>query len=251
MNKEAIKDLLYRLADDELIIGHRNSEWTGMGPILEEDIAFASMAQDEIGHAQAFYMLLQELGEQDPDTVAFTRPANLFKNSQLVEHPNYDYAFSLARHFCYEVAEFIRLNDLCRSSYKPLAELAAKLVREEKYHFLHAKTWFNQLANANQDSYNRMQTAFNQAFPMAFSLFEPTEFTDVLAETGVQSGELVLLEKWAMEIENILKETRISIPNDFDPKLHFGGRVGIHTEHLNPLVSEMTEVYSIDPSAKW
>ena len=98
MNTEAVKELLYKMADDLLIIGHRNSEWTGLGPILEEDIAFSSMAQDKIGQSQALFQLLHELGEQEPDTVAFTRNANQFHNAQFVELPNGDYDFSFMTH---------------------------------------------------------------------------------------------------------------------------------------------------------
>ncbi|HEX2900622.1 MAG TPA: Phenylacetic acid catabolic protein, partial [Bacteroidia bacterium] len=125
MNTEAIKDLLYRLGDDDLILGHRQSEWTGIGPILEEDIAFSSMAQDEIGHAQAYYVILNELfGEPTPDVIGFGRKADAFRSSQLVEHPIGDYAFSLIRHALYDIAESIRLEELTRSSFRPLAELA-------------------------------------------------------------------------------------------------------------------------------
>ena len=93
MNEEAIKELLYKIADDQLILGHRNSEWTGFGPLLEEDIAFSSMAQDKIGHSLAMYTLLNDLGEQDPDTVAFARHADQFHNCTLVELPNGEYEF--------------------------------------------------------------------------------------------------------------------------------------------------------------
>ena len=98
MSTQALKELLYKIADDQLILGHRNSEWTGFGPLLEEDIAFSSMAQDKIGHSYALYQMLHELGEQDPDTIAFMRAGSLFHNSLLVELPNGEYDFSLIRH---------------------------------------------------------------------------------------------------------------------------------------------------------
>mgnify|MGYP002625976592 CR=1 FL=1 len=97
MNNDALKELLYKMADDLLILGHRNSEWTGMGPLLEEDIAFSSMAQDKIGQSLALYTMLQELGEQDPDTVAFTRNANQFHNCILAELRNGEYDSTLIR----------------------------------------------------------------------------------------------------------------------------------------------------------
>ena len=127
MNIPALKDLLYKMADDQLILGHRNSEWTGFGPLLEEDIAFSSMAQDKIGHSLALYTLLHQLGEREPDTVAFTRNANQFHNSVLVELPNNEYDFSLIRHFLYDTAEALRFEMLKNSSYEPLAQVARKV----------------------------------------------------------------------------------------------------------------------------
>src|SRR6478736_3088749 len=99
MNQDALKELLYKIADDLLILGHRNSEWTGFGPLLEEDVAFSSMAQDKIGQSHALFSILHSLGEQDEDTVAFMRHASLFHNCQFVELPNGEYDFSLIRHF--------------------------------------------------------------------------------------------------------------------------------------------------------
>src|SRR6187431_2797996 len=121
MNTEAIKELLYKMADDLLIIGHRNSEWTGLGPILEEDIAFSSMAQDKLGHAFALYTVLNKMGEPDPDTLAFTRKENQMKCCHLVEYPIGDYAFSLMRHFLFDEAEALRFEMLSESSFEDLA----------------------------------------------------------------------------------------------------------------------------------
>eukprot|EP01036_Dinobryon_divergens_P007510 gene7510-10013_t len=122
------------MADDLLIIGHRNGEWTGFGPLLEEDIAFSSMAQDKIGQALALYTILNQMGEQDPDTIAFMRNANQFHCSQLVEQPNGEYDFSLVRHFLYDHADLLRFESLATSSFSPLAKVARKVKGEVKYH---------------------------------------------------------------------------------------------------------------------
>src|SRR5688500_3563787 len=148
MNQSALRELLYKIADDQLIIGHRNSEWTGMGPLLEEDIAFSSMAQDKIGQSLALYTMLQELGEAPPDTVAFMRKASEFRNSIFVELPNGEYDFSLIRHFLYDTALAIRFEMLTNSSYEPLAQLAVKIRGELKYHTMHANTFTRQLGSA-------------------------------------------------------------------------------------------------------
>jgi ring-1,2-phenylacetyl-CoA epoxidase subunit PaaC len=251
MNTTAIKELLYKMADDLLIIGHRNSEWTGLGPILEEDIAFSSMAQDKIGQSQALFQLLHELGEQEPDTVAFTRNANQFHNAQFVELPNGDYDFSLMRHFLYDVADQLRFEMLANSSYEPLAKVARKIKGELKYHVFHANTWVVKLGAANEESKARMQTALNDSWNYALGLFEEGDFENDLKKEGVFAGEVALKQLWLETITPTLTKATLTIPNEntWDPIL--GGRKGIHTEHLEPLVEEMSEVFRVDPSAEW
>ncbi|GIV43214.1 MAG: hypothetical protein KatS3mg035_0337 [Bacteroidia bacterium] len=203
---EALKKYLFQLADDELIIGHRNSEWTGLGPILEEDIAFASMAQDEIGHAQAFYLLLHELGEQDPDTLAFYRSYTQFRCCQLVEYPIGEYDFSLVRHFLYDVQEMLRLRSLSQSKYEPLAHLASKLIREEKYHYMHAVTWFQQLSNGSEEARIRIQNALNFAFPLALSLFETCDYHSILVQQEIIVPEQELENQWIQEVRSLAQK---------------------------------------------
>ena len=157
MNDPALKELLYAMADNLLVLGHRNSEWTGMGPLLEEDIAFSSMAQDKVGQSLALYTLLHQLGEQDPDTVAFTRNASQFHNCILTELPNREYDFSLIRHFLFDTADALRWEMLCQSSYEPLSLLAKKIKGELRYHTLHANTWIKQLGSATEESIGRLQ----------------------------------------------------------------------------------------------
>src|SRR5688572_9404673 len=115
MHLPALKELLCKIADDQLILGHRNSEWTGMGPLLEEDIAFSSMAQDKIGQSLALYNILDHLGEPPADATAFTRDASFFRNCIFVEMPNGEYDFSLVRHFLYDTATAIRFEMLASS----------------------------------------------------------------------------------------------------------------------------------------
>ncbi|MBX0334519.1 phenylacetate-CoA oxygenase subunit PaaC [Pontibacter sp. HSC-14F20] len=251
MNELAIKDLLYKLADDQLILGHRNSEWTGFGPILEEDIAFSSMAQDKIGHSLAFYTLLQDLGETDPDTVAFTRNANQFHNSQLVELPNGEYDFSLIRHFLYDNAEIIRFEMLSQSSYEPIAKVTTKLKGEVKYHVLHANTWIKNLGSSTEEAILRLQSSLTEAIPYALGMFETSKFEQELIESGVYAGEEAVKAEWLERIQAVIEKTDLKLPdlNTTEPK--FGGRNGEHTEHLQPLLDEMAEVFKIDPTAEW
>lgn len=239
------------MADDQLILGHRNSEWTGFGPLLEEDIAFSSMAQDKIGHSYALFQLLHELGEQEPDTVAFMRNANQFHNSILVELPNGEYDFSLIRHFLYDTAEALRFEMLTRSSYEPLAQLAVKVRGELRYHTMHANTWIRQLGRATEESITRLQGSLNDALPYALGLFEESPHEETLIAEGLFAGEAKLKETWKAKVEQVIKETQLHLPDWQLITPIEGGRRGRHSEHLQPLLDEMSEVFRIDPAAEW
>jgi len=251
MNTEAIKDLLYKIADDQLILGHRNSEWTGLGPLLEEDIAFSSMAQDKVGQSWQFYKILNELGESDPDIVAFMRNADQFHNCKLVELPNGEYDFSLIRHFLFDTAELIRFNMLAESSYEPIALLAKKIKGEVKYHTMHANIWIKQLGSANDESIDRLQKSLDYAMPFALGIFEESKFADQLKQDGVFDGELAVKQKWIGQINGIIEQTKLKMPTLEGISPEFGGRNGNHTEHLQPLLDEMSEVFKVDPTADW
>lgn len=255
MNDAAINDLITRLADDALIIAHRNSEWTGLGPMLEEDIAFSSIAQDKLGHAQALYNILHtNFGQPDPDTVAFTRNEAQFRCCHLVELPIGDYAFSLIRHFLHDAAEWVRYEALEQSTVVPLAQLARKIKGEIKYHLFHAKTWVVQLgAQGNEESHARMQSALNEAFPLALGMFEPSEFDGELAAAGIYPGEGQVQQRWLELIAPVLEQATLRMPlvEGGDLAASYGGRKGYHTMHLQPMLNEMAEVYRIDPAAEW
>ncbi|MEQ8304793.1 MAG: 1,2-phenylacetyl-CoA epoxidase subunit PaaC [Cyclobacteriaceae bacterium] len=251
MNTEALKELLYKMADDQLILGHRNSEWTGFGPILEEDIAFSSMAQDKIGHSLALYTFLEELGEQDPDTVAFTRHASQFHNCTLVELPNGEYDFSLIRHFLYDTAEALRFESLRQSSFEPLAQVATKIRGELRYHTMHANTWVKQLGSATTESIHRLQKSLDYALPYALGIFEPSPLEHDIIKDGIFVGEEALKSQWMKKVEEVISQTKLRLPAWDTLTAMNGGRVGKHTEYLQPLLDEMSEVFKIDPTAEW
>lgn len=251
MKELALKELLYKMADDQLILGHRNSEWTGMGPLLEEDIAFSSMAQDKVGQSLALYTLLQQVGENDPDTIAFTRNSNQFHNCVFVELPNLEYDFSLIRHFLFDTAEALRFEMLTHSSYEPLAQLATKIRGELRYHTLHANTWMKQLGSATPESIGRLQKSLEYAMPYALGIFEDSPFEKDLIKNGIFEGEQKLKEKWMTKVETIISQTSLHLPDWNLVQPVMGGRLGKHSEHLQPLLDEMSEVFKIDPTAEW
>jgi ring-1,2-phenylacetyl-CoA epoxidase subunit PaaC len=164
-------DALLALADDELVLGWRNSEWTGIAPFLEEDVAFSSIAQGEIGHARALYELAAaELGTT-ADELAFDRPPEEYRCAPLVELRFVpDWARTIARHWLYETADAIRIAALRESGSDELANLAEKIEREEAYHRMHADMWAERLRNSSERE--RFEAALDELWPYALGLLD-------------------------------------------------------------------------------
>jgi len=269
--KPAVIDLLYRLADDGLIIGHRNSEWTGIGPILEEDIAFSSMAQDKMGHALAFYRMLHELGEPDPERITFERGPEAFRCCSLVameflsgssgqgdlcNNPvrdellyRGDWCGSLVRQFLFAEADAVRMAALENSAYEPLAHLARKLRGEIKYHTLHGRLLMEKLGEATPESGERLQSTLTLLWPHALGIFEPTRFESALAEAKICPPESELCDQWRSEVTPIIAKSGLKIPARAMP--HYGGRAGKHGPELAALLEAMQRVYMLSPGATW
>jgi ring-1,2-phenylacetyl-CoA epoxidase subunit PaaC len=164
-------DLVLALADDELILGWRNSEWTGIAPFLEEDVAFSSIAQNEIGHARAHYELAaRELGT-DADALAFDRDPDEYRSAPLVELRRLEWARTIARHWLYETADAIRLEALKESDDSELAGIAAKIDREEVYHRIHADMWIDRLLGSDEGR-PRLDEALGELWPYALGVLD-------------------------------------------------------------------------------
>ncbi len=171
--RDAAAELLLTLADDEFILGFWDSEWTGIAPMLEEDVATSSIAQDEIGHAKAWYELLAELTDDDADRIAFGREPDGYRHAALMNHPRTDWAFTVARRFLYETADAVRLEVLAESSHPGIAGLAGKMRREETYHLLHWSAWMRRLADGGPDTRSRLTDALARLWPDAEAVFAP------------------------------------------------------------------------------
>src|SRR5262245_26741666 len=164
-------DLLLSLADDELVLGWRNSAWTGIAPFLEEDVAFSSIAQNEIGHARALYELAAaELGTT-ADELAFDREPEEYRAAPLVQLRRLEWARTIARHWLYETADEIRLASLKASDDSELAGLAAKIDREEAYHRMHAEMWIDRLLGTDEGR-ARLGEAVDELWPYALGVLD-------------------------------------------------------------------------------
>jgi ring-1,2-phenylacetyl-CoA epoxidase subunit PaaC len=248
-DRPALIDLLYRLADDDLVVGHRNSEWTGLAPILEADIAFSSIAQDQIGQARAYYTLLNELGEDGPDTLAFLREADGYRCATLCVLERGDWAFSTVRLYLYESYKAMRLRALCESTYRPLARLARKVQGEQKYHLMHANMWITRMGSATDESRERMQGALDELYGYGLGLFEPTKYDEAIAELGFGPSEETLCGPWREQVEPFLRDCGLEVAGDAEPLV--GGRSGRHPAALSTLLESMQQVYRLEPSASW
>jgi ring-1,2-phenylacetyl-CoA epoxidase subunit PaaC len=210
--------LLLSLADDELILGWRDSEWTGIAPTLEEDVAFSSIAQNEIGHARALYeVAAAELGS-DADALAFDRQPAEYRCAPFVELHLLEWGHTIARRYLYEEADRVRIDALKASDDAELAGLAAKIDREEVYHRMHAELW---AARLHDDA--RFRDAVAELWPYALGML-PEE----------QRGELA--RRVGLDASANLAQTH---------------ERGSHTPELTALWDEMTEVRRSIPGAQW
>lgn len=237
------------LADDELILGHRNSEWTGHAPILEEDIAFSNIAQDEIGHAILWYRIFENLTSRDSDYLVFFREARNFSNVQMMELPKGDWAFTMMRQYLFDAFEMTRLKHLTASSYPPLAEAAAKIRTEEIYHYRHTVNWVKRLGLGTEESHRRMQAALDEVWAYALQLFVPLpDEAQLVAEKIFPSNDEVKSE-WEAIVLPLLKESNLIVPATRAPACSSREQ---HTEHLTALLAEMQETARLEsPDVKW
>jgi ring-1,2-phenylacetyl-CoA epoxidase subunit PaaC len=213
-------DLVLAFADDELILGWRDSEWTGVAPFLEEDVAFSSIAQGEIGHARALYELVAEArGEGDADALAFDRDPDEYRCAPFVEISlAHDWARTIARHWLYELADEVRVEALKASEWPELAGLAGKMDREEAYHRMHARMWAERL-RSSEDTRERFEEAVAELWPYALGLLPEAQRARLAELAGLAPVEPV--------------------------------ERGTHTEELRPLWDEMTMVRRSAPGAAW
>ncbi|HLE88476.1 MAG TPA: 1,2-phenylacetyl-CoA epoxidase subunit PaaC, partial [Candidatus Limnocylindria bacterium] len=212
--RDALAELLLAMADDEFVLGFWDSEWTGIAPILEEDVAMSSVSQDEIGHAKALYELLAELTGEDPDQIAFGRPADAYRHAALMNHARTDWAFSIARRFLYENADAVRLESLDGSSHQPLAGLAAKMRREETYHLLHFDLWLRRLAEGGSDSRGRLAEALETLWPDSQAVFAPLAGEACLLGARILPESLETLRaRWLDRVVPRLEQLGLPVPS--------------------------------------
>jgi ring-1,2-phenylacetyl-CoA epoxidase subunit PaaC len=257
--RKPLHELLFQLADDDFILAYRGSEWLGLAPHIEEDVAFSSISQDTMGHAAIFYQLLEELKVGNANDLAHSRPVNERRNAILLEtvngpghylvEPRYDWAFAVVRNYFYVMAKKVKMDSIKTSSYQPLAEAAVKVNLELYYHILHWKTWFTQLLKAGGEARTRMEAAIQTVAEDMGGVFELGSCEKEMVESGLIDSSSELKKQWLQKMQPILEEVQLTLP---PLKMKNGnGRNGEHTADLDHALSTLREVYHLDPSATW
>ena len=233
------------------MLGHRLAEWCGHGPILEEDIALANVALDLIGQATLFLQLAGEVEGKgrDEDALAYFRDAVDYRNVQLVELPNGDFAFTIVRQFLFDVHAVVLLDGLSRSAHAELAGIAAKALKEANYHVRHSGEWIIRLGDGTDESHRRVQTALDELWPYTGELFAADEVDRVLAASGAPRARRRSGPPGADRERRGRPRRRSRCRLTPLPALR-GGRHGRHTEHLGHMLAEMQILARSHPGAE-
>lgn len=276
----AVNHLLYtlQLADNALVLGHRLSEWTGHGPVLEQDIAITNMALDHLGAARSLYQhaanqfnaldrelknnlfkspaLNQRLSTTAPqahevteDDLAFLRDAWDYRNLLLVELPNRDWAYTIARSFFYDSFNYLQQAALVNSADKALGATAEKSLKEVTYHRRWSSEWLIRLGDGTDESHERIQKAVNDYWAYTGEMFVPAGVETEMIASNIAADVAALKTEWEAQVQAIFAEAKLTVPQD--TWMQEGGKDGRHTEHLGYLLAEMQFMQRAYPGMEW
>ncbi len=259
-NKEAIKHLLFQLADDDFMYAYRGSEWLGLAPHIEADIASSSISQDSMGHAAMYYKLLEDLGAGKADDLAHLRPSVERKNTILTERvngegyymevPHYDWAYTVVRSYFYTQSKKVKIDSLCESSYTPLAEVAVKVRMELYYHRMHWEIWFKQLMNSTDVAKKKMSAAIDLVMKDFGDVFSYGNQKQAIESSRLIGSEEDLKAKWHESLKPVFLALEMDVPSiPMQPEKN--GRNGQHTQDLDDALITLSEVSKLDPVAVW
>lgn len=250
-NNEALFKYVTRIGDNSLILGQRLSEWCGHGPVLEEDIALTNTALDLIGQATS---LLKYAGEvegkgRNEDQMAFLRYEHEYLNCQLVELPNTDYAYTLARQFLFDHFNYLMYQELLDSEDKQLAAIAEKSLKEVTYHRRRSSEWMIRLGDGTQESHERIQFALDDIWEYSGEMFEADEVDQMMFDAGIGVNLAKIKTDWHKNVAEVLESATLQKPTD--DFMQLGGKQGRHTEYLGFLLAEMQYMQRAYPNCEW
>lgn len=248
---ETLFPFLLRLGDDSLVLGQRLCEWSGKAPTIEVDLSLSNLALDLIGQATLFLGYAGEVeGEgRDADALAFHRDAGDFRNSLLVEQPNGDFAQTMARQLLFSTYSLLLFEALESSADPRLAEIAAKAVKEVRYHADLAADWVIRLGDGTEESHARMAAGLDWFWRYVDDLFAMDDGERALVAAGIAVDKAALRGEVHARVADVLQQATIAMPEL--PWQITGGRAGRHTEHLSPLLAEMQVLPRAHPGATW
>ncbi|MCZ8367624.1 MAG: phenylacetate-CoA oxygenase subunit PaaC [Flavobacterium sp.] len=239
------------IADNALNLGQRLSELCGHGPSLETDIATTNIALDLLGQTRSYYQYAAELqgGEATEDTLAFLRKEREYKNVLLVEQPNTDFGYVMARQYLFDVFHLLLLEQLQNSNDEVLAAIAKKSIKEVSYHKRFSGDWIKRLGDGTEESHHRMQEAFDNLWTFTNELFLMTADDTAMVEAGVGVDVSQLKDTWMQEITALLTEATLTVP---DLKYFLkGGKEGMHSEHMGFILTDMQYMQRTYPNMTW
>ena len=244
-------DYVQNLADNTLILGQRLSEWCGVGPFLEEDLALTNTALDVIGQAKMLLELASDIKNTDEsaDDLAFMRDQHEFKNVLLVEQPNGDYSQTMLRQYFMDVYHYHLYQALSNSANEQLAGIAAKSLKEVTYHVERSELWVKRMAEGTEESFNRIQNSLNKLWHYQHELFEESDELAELVKQGIAADPNVLKLKWQKDVNTLIDSTSLEIPSKGWKAT--GGRVGHHSEYLGLMLCEMQFLQRAYPNCEW
>ena len=251
MTKQNLIDYTLHLGDNALIIGHRNSEWCGHGPILEQDIAISNIALDYIGQARNFYQYAAQLqgNASTEDSLAYLRDVVDFKNCLLVELPNGDWGQTVLRQFFFCTYQYFFYRQLQNSSDKQLAAIAEKALKEVTYHVRWSSEWVIRLGDGTQESKQRVLHAVDELWSYTGEMFQPACYELLALSEGYGIDLTSIKNSWDAKIKSVFEEATIPLPTV--AWMQSGGKEGRHSEHLGFVLEEMQFLQRANPGAEW
>jgi ring-1,2-phenylacetyl-CoA epoxidase subunit PaaC len=249
--KENLIQYIFGIADNSLILGQRLGELCGHGPSLETDIALTNISLDLLGQTRSYYQYVAKLqgGDATEDTVAFLRLEREYKNVLLVEQPNTDFGYSIARQFLFDVFHLSLLNELQNSTDETLAAIAKKSIKEVSYHTRFSSDWIRRLGDGTEESHNRIQTVINDLWIFTDELFHQTAADQAMVSEGVGVDVTLLKNAYYQKVGEVLEESTLQTPSiEYFQK---GGKQGIHSEHMGYILTELQYMQRTYPNMTW
>lgn len=249
--RQALIDYAIGLGDDALILGQRLSEWCRNGPFLEEDLALTNVALDFVGRARMLYSYAGEVEGKgrDEDAIAFLRDSREYTNLLINELPIGDFGDTMARQFLVDAFEVEFFAALTRSADATLAAIAAKAVKECRYHLRRSQDWIIRLGDGTEESHRRVQAGLDRVWGFSHELFTMNDAERNLAAAGIAVDRAALQAAWDKTVKTVVAQATLALP-DSDWSVQ-GGRDGVHTEHLGLLLAEMQFLQRAYPGLQW